>query len=420
MKSPSLVSLYSGCGGSAYGFKLAKFDIKYVNDNNPDAVKSLKKNFPKAIPDPANVRNEEKIIKFWERIEEIDVIEGGFPCQGFSIANSKKPEYDQRNFLYKEMVRVINDKRPKFFVAENVKGMMSLNNGQFLKDIISDFRDVGYNVEYKLLDMINYGVPQTRKRVIIIGNRIGAENVFPKESHGYEKGLKKPLSTKETIGHLCKVHTREEPLKIKDSNSGKEKTVYNHWAKTKIDDEFWGRKYNVSQFDICDYLKFWRNKAGYGTKQIDDLFGYAYTAGHWFRKDNNSGSIPNPDDWWKLKDILGFDDKYDKQVTTMIRKKITYETSLRINNWDEPNDTIIATGSEIHPKSPRRLSIRECAILQTFPDTFKFTGKIDAMHTQIGNAVPVLFAKKVAKCVKEELEKPLSMKPQSSRRKTVN
>ena len=415
MNSPTVVSLFSGCGGMDLGFKKAGFDILWANDFFKDAVTTYRKNIGNHI-----VLGDITQISSDDIPDNPDVILGGFPCQGFSIANSKKPEYDQRNFLYKEMVRVINDKRPKFFVAENVKGMMSLNNGQFLKDIIADFRDVGYNVEYKLLDMINYGVPQTRKRVIIIGNRIGAENVFPKESHGYEKGLKKPLSTKETIGHLCKVHTREEPLKIKDSNSGKEKTVYNHWAKTKIDDEFWGRKYNVSQFDICDYLKFWRNKAGYGTKQIDDLFGYAYTAGHWFRKDNNSGSIPNPDDWWKLKDILGFDDKYDKQVTTMIRKKITYETSLRINNWDEPNDTIIATGSEIHPKSPRRLSIRECAILQTFPDTFKFTGKIDAMHTQIGNAVPVLFAKKVAKCVKEELEKPLSMKPQSSRRKTVN
>jgi DNA (cytosine-5)-methyltransferase 1 len=415
MKPLTVVSLFSGCGGMDLGFKKAGFDIIWANDFFKDAVATYKKNIGDHI-----VLGDITEIPSSKIPDNPDVILGGFPCQGFSIANSKKPAYDKRNFLYKEMVRIIHDKRPKFFVAENVKGMTSINDGQFIKNIISDFEDAGYHVEYKLLDMINYGVPQTRKRVIIIGNRIGAENPFPEETHGYEKGQRVPATTEETIGHLCNVHTREEPVKVKDSQTGKIKQIHNHWAKTKIDDEFWGRKYKVDQFDICDYLKHWRNKAGYGTKQIDDMFGYAYTAGHWFRKDNRSGSIPNPDDWWKLKEILGFDNKYDKQVTTMVRKKITYETSLRINNWDEPNDTIIATGSEIHPKSPRRLSARECAIIQTFPDNFKFTGKIDSIHTQIGNAVPVLFAKKLGKCIKEELNKPIPIKSQSTRRKLKN
>ena len=406
MKDPTVVSLFSGCGGMDLGFKKAGFDIIWANDFFKDAVNTYKKNIGKHI-----VLGDITKIPSSEIPDNPDVILGGFPCQGFSIANSKKPAHDERNFLYKQMVRIIKDKLPKFFVAENVKGMVSLNDGRFIEDIISDFKDVGYHVESKLLNMINYGVPQTRDRVIIIGNRIGSKNPFPKETHGYKKGLKTPATTKETIGHLCKVHTREEPVKMKDAKTGKVKIVYNHWAKTKIDDEFWGRKYDVDQFDICDYLKHWRDKSPYGTNDVDRIFGYAYTAGHWFRKDNNSGSIPNPDDWWKLKEILGFDDKYDKQVTTMVRKKITYETSLRINNWDEPNDTIIATGSEIHPKAPRRLSARECAIIQTFPDSFKFTGKIDAIHTQIGNAVPVLFAEKIAKCIKDEMMKPMTIKP---------
>lgn len=412
---PTVVSLFSGCGGMDLGFKQAGFEIIWANDFFRDAVNTYRKNIGDHI-----VLGDITEIPSSQIPDDPDVILGGFPCQGFSIANSKKHPNDQRNFLYKEMVRIVKDKRPKFFVAENVRGMTSLMDGQFIKNIISDFRDAGYHLDYKLLNMINYGVPQTRERVIIIGNRIGTKNTFPKETHGYKKGLKTPATTKETIGHLCKVHTREEPVKVKDPKTGKEKTVYNHWAKTKIDDEFWGRKYDVDQFEICDYLKYWRNKKGYGTKQIDDMFGTSYTAGHWFRKDNNSGSIPNPDDWWKLKEILGFDDKYDKRVTTMEIKKITYETSLRINNWEEPNDTIIATGSEIHPKAPRRLSARECAIIQTFPDSFKFTGKIDAIHTQIGNAVPVLFAKKVAKCIKDELRKPIMVKPQSDRIKSTH
>ena len=233
MKDPTVVSLFAGCGGMDLGFKKAGFKILWANDFFKDAVKTYEKNIGKHI-----VPGDIKEISSNEIPDNPDVVLGGFPCQGFSIANSKKPAYDERNYLYKEMVRVINDKRPKFFVGENVKGMLSLNNGQFIEDIISDFKDVGYHVEYKLVDMINYGVPQTRKRVIIIGNRIGAKNPFPKETHGYEEGQKKPATTKETIGHLCNVHTREEPVMAKDPKTGKMKKYYNHWAKTKIDDEF--------------------------------------------------------------------------------------------------------------------------------------------------------------------------------------
>jgi len=160
----------------------------------------------------------------------------------------------------------------------------------------------------------------------------------------------------------------------------------------------------------------WRDKKGYTTKQIDDLFGYTYTAGHWFRKDNNSGSIPNSKDWKKLKRILGFDNTYDKQVMEMELKTITYETSMRVNNWDKTNDTILATGSEIHPKAKRRLSIRESAIIQTFPDNFEFTGSIGAMQTQVGNAVPVLFAQQIAKCIMNSLKVPLLVRAQKTRR----
>ena len=146
--------------------------------------------------------------------------------------------------------------------------------------------------------------------------------------------------------------------------------IYNHIARTNVQETFWGRKYEVNQHDICDYLKEARNKSEWSTQKIDEHFGYRHTAGHWFRKDNNSGSIPNPDDWRALKKLLGFDNKYDKQVTTIVKKKIKFEQSLRITNWDRPSDTVTATSPEIHVNLKRRLSVRECAILQTFPDDF--------------------------------------------------
>ena len=97
-------------------------------------------------------------------------------------------------------------------------------------------------------------------------------------------------------------------------------------------------------------------------------------------------------------------------------KTITYETSMRVNNWDRPNDTILATGSEIHPKALRRLSIRESAMLQTFPDDFEFMGSLGAMQTQIGNAVPVMLAKAIAKCINDNLKIPISVKTRKNRR----
>ena len=166
-----------------------------------------------------------------------------------------------------------------------------------------------------------------------------------------------------------------------------------------VSDKFWGRKHKVNQFDICDYLKKWREGSGWSTKKIDEHFGYAHTAGHWFRKDNNSGSIPNPDDWRELKKLLKFDDKYDKQVTELEEKTIVFEQSLRISNWEEPSDTLTATGPEIHPNKKRRMSVRECAILQSFPDNFVFHGAIGSMYKQIGNAVAPKLAEKIAKLI---------------------
>ena len=181
--------------------------------------------------------------------------------------------------------------------------------------------------------------------------------------------------------------------------------IKNHIASENVAETFWGRKYDVNQHEICDYLRYWREKSGWTTNKVDEHFGYSYTAGHWFRKDNNSGSIPKPEDWIELKKILGFDDKYDKQVTTLVEKEIKFEQSLRITNWDRPSDTITATSPEIHINKKRRLSARECAILQTFPIEYEFTGSLNKMYTQIGNAVPVILATKIAQGILASIKK---------------
>ena len=327
-------------------------------------------------------------------------------------------------------------------MAENVKGLLSIENGKVFKMIKSDFENlkdkngnpIGYNVDARILNAAEYGVPQNRERLVIMGNRIGIDNPYPKPTHYIEtslnsKNLLPAMTTKQAIGFLLnkKITNNEiiiskkeleehiQKMNIADvsgfyanlgvSQNEEKYTIKNHIASENVADKFWGRKYEVNQHDICNYLRYWRDKSGWTTKKVDKHFGYSYTAGHWFRKDNNSGSIPKPEDWWELKKIFGFDDKYDKQVTTLIEKKIKFEQSLRITNWDRPSDTITATSPEIAVNKKRRLSVRECAILQTFPLGYEFTGSLNKMYTQIGNAVPVRLATQIANEICKAIEK---------------
>ena len=397
-----VISLFSGAGGMDLGFINAGFEIVWANDFFKEAVESYKKNVDNRI-----VFGDITKIDSSQMPDDIDLVIGGFPCQGFSVANTKRSMKDERNFLYKEMFRVIRDKQPKFFVAENVKGILSMKKGKVIEMIKNDFRKLGYKVDSRLLNAAEYGVPQARERVVIIGNRIGVDNPYPKATHWVDskkydskEGLKDPVTVEQTIGFLSDVRLSEKPITLDDGT-----IIYNHMAATNVYDKFWGRKYKVNQAKICDYLRKWRDKAGYTTKKVDEHFGYKYTAGHWFRKDNHSGSIPKPSDWWELKKIFGFDNKYDKKVTTMVEKEIKFEQSLRITNWDRPSDTITATSPEIHVNKERRLSARECAMLQTFPMDYQFVGSLNVVYRQIGNAVPVKLAEQIAKGIYDVLIK---------------
>lgn len=434
---PKVISLFSGAGGMDIGFINSGFQIIWANDFFQEAVSSYRKNIGKHI-----VYGDITKIASSDIPDDPDVIIGGFPCQGFSVANTRRNMEDKRNFLYKEMLRVISDKKPKFFVAENVKGLLSMEKGKVFEMIKSDFESltdsngnkIGYTVEARILNAAEYGVPQARERVIIIGNRLGVKNPFPEPTHYIEKNentseeLLPAITTEQAIGFLSEKkisknlvslskkeveeHARDTKLTDKNGlfsilnfNDSDSVQFGNHIASENVSDKFWGRKYEVNQHELCDYLRFWRDKAGWSTKRIDEHFGYSHTAGHWFRKDNKSGSIPKPEDWWELKKILGFDDKYDEAVTTMVEKEIKFEQSLRITNWDRPSDTITATSPEIHVNKKRRLSVRECAILQTFPLDYEFTGSLNKMYTQIGNAVPVKLATKISEEIYKIIQK---------------
>ena len=190
MRKLKVASFFSGCGGSDLGivggFKFLDksydklpFEITYAIDNDKYAVETYNENFEHpAILD--NIKNVEK-----ESLPDFDILIGGFPCQSFSTVNPTKDTNDERANLYKELVEIVNVKKPDFFVLENVKGLTTLQKGAILKKVIKDFKGSGYKVKHKILLASNFGIPQKRERVFIIGikNNIDTEYSYPKETH---------------------------------------------------------------------------------------------------------------------------------------------------------------------------------------------------------------------------------------------
>lgn len=175
----NVVSLFSGAGGLDLGFIKAGHKIIWANDNFADAVKTYRRNIGDHIvcEDISKIKSND--------IPDHDILIGGFPCQGFSIANANRQSNDERNKLYLELLRVLIKKKPKFFLAENVKGILSLNQGKIFEMILLDLANAGYTVKYKVLNAADFGVPQKRERVIILGvrNDISFRLEYPEPTH---------------------------------------------------------------------------------------------------------------------------------------------------------------------------------------------------------------------------------------------
>jgi DNA (cytosine-5)-methyltransferase 1 len=303
-------SLFSGCGGFDFGFHQLNYDVVYAIDNNKWACKTYRKN----LDFPIICDDIEKIDK--ENIPKSDIIIGGFPCQGFSTSGWFKKD-DARNSLYLEMLDVIRIKKPIYFIAENVMGLIYMENGKVLRYIIDDFKKIGYRVQYMPINCADYGVPQQRKRLFLIGSRCPEthEIKFPIPTHTRKKGQTKFL------GSLI-------PTKL--------------------------QKWNTVRNAIGDL------------ENLDEPFA--------------KGKINNVQSKYKVKP-------------------------------DEPSRyTILASSTKIpihyhgsrDDEYPRRLTVRECARIQTFPDEFTFCGPISAQYRQIGNAVPPLISLKFAELFNKE------------------
>ena len=185
------IDLFSGAGGLHIGFEQAGFEIRLCIDNDALVERTHKRNFPNIPMINHDIRDIpiETIASYLDG-GAIDIIIGGPPCQGFSTIGKrvssdpeKRASHDPRNELVLTYAKIIRELRPKFIVMENVKGILTLQGGAYLRNVMQQLHDAGYNAEYRLINMADFGVPEIRERVIILGNRIGMPVVFPNPDH---------------------------------------------------------------------------------------------------------------------------------------------------------------------------------------------------------------------------------------------
>ena len=214
----TVLSLFSGCGGMDIPFSSAPYHIVGAYDNDPAAIACMKRNLQcKAVEMDVS----SPAFKFdLDTIGSVDIILGGFPCQGFSKSGPKK-QHDPRNKLYLAMLNAIESLHPSVFVAENVDGMVQNFNGSFVDRIHSDFSEAGYIVEHRIINAVNYGVPQFRRRILFVGTRkdIGIKFIWPNPTHSgtSRNGEFKTHWDLDDEPNLFAQYNLEPPVTIKDA-----------------------------------------------------------------------------------------------------------------------------------------------------------------------------------------------------------
>jgi DNA (cytosine-5)-methyltransferase 1 len=323
----NVVSLFSGAGGLDLGFKLAGFNIIWANDVDKATWDTFEYNFKETKLDKRSIIN----IPASEIPDSIGII-GGPPCQSWSEAGAQRGINDERGKLFFEYIRVLKDKQPLFFLAENVSGILHKKHGKAIKEILHQFGEAGYFVNYSLLNAKYYNVPQDRKRVFFIGYN---------HKMGKSFNFISPVQTKTLRDTIWDLRNTAKPARDKNKKNGSLETP-NH-----------------------EYMN-----GGFST---------------------------------------------------------IYMSRNRVRSWDEQSYTIQAGGrhAPIHPQAPkmeyvakdhmrfvpgkeplyRRLSVRECARIQTFPDSFIFKyNNVSDGYKLVGNAVPVELAKRLAIQIYKDIE----------------
>lgn len=373
--SLKMIDLFCGAGGLSLGFSQEGFITSLANDIQDCCVDTYAHNHPETPRDHIVLGDIKDVVKNLDELlagRSVDIVVGGPPCQGFSMANRQRLIDDPRNYLYRSYVEAVQIAGPDFFVMENVKGMLSVS-----EQVKEDFRKIGYTVECHVLNAKDFGVPQNRERLIYIGNCVGVDNeeIF-KEI--FELGEK---ISEHTLGDALAALRPLEASRVKNSTeTGSPASGY------KIE------KNNVT--DTNEYISYINqdrmvpvvsnHKARYNNDRDIEIFG----------RMNQGDRSDDP----KIADIMPyarrndiFKDKYFKLESDKVCKTITAHMKFDCNMY-------------IHPTQARGLTPREAARVQSYPDDYFFRGAYTKTYMQIGNSVPPLLGRAIAQVIKRYMK----------------
>jgi DNA (cytosine-5)-methyltransferase 1 len=374
-RRPTAISLFAGAGGCSLGFWQAGYDVRFASDCNADAVASYRRNFSETPCEPADIRqlsSADLLERIGLKAGELDILLGGPPCQGFSSAGAKSGD-DPRNSLLSHYVRLLDGLRPKWFVMENVEGLLTNGGGAHVRDTVAALLEGGYALNLEKVYAQGYGIPQRRKRVLIVGNRIGHDFVFPKPLTRFSGCIfrKGEVTFACAVGDLPPAAAevgellpyRKTPQnELQAYLRGEAKTVTDHYAVV----------LSEIQLERVRHLR-----PGQTMKDLPDHLQHDSFRRRAFRRVMDG---------------------------TPVEKRGGAPSGLKRLFADEPSLTITsaATREFVHPTEDRLLTLRECARLQTFPDWIEFAGSAASRIQQIGNAIPPMLARTIGEHIDRE------------------
>jgi DNA (cytosine-5)-methyltransferase 1 len=338
------IDLFAGAGGLSEGAEEAGIDVRLAVESNPHATTTYAKNHPRTLRFPHDIRllTERRLNRFGH----VDIVFGGPPCQGFSTSNQKTRGFDNpENWLFLEFLRVVNILTPDWTLFENVTGISETEGGFFLNELISGLENLGYTCSSWILNAADYGVPQLRKRLFVIGSQHGIEVEPPEPSIG------KPITVLEAISDL--------PSLPNGASYG--------WMSYKCKpDSDYSRQMRGTLKRSPNHLVTKNNE------QIIERYRHIPQGGNW--EDIPSELMNNYKDTSKCHTKIYY--RLDSNIPSVV-----------IGNYRK--------NMLIHPFENRGLSVREAARLQSFSDYYRFFGSIGFQQQQVGNSVPPLLAKAV-------------------------
>lgn len=352
MKKPKVIDLFAGVGGLSLGFENCGFDVVLANEYDESIAAAYKANHKGTRMIVGDITSLDLEKTFGPYQGQIDVVIGGPPCQGFSQKGQRKTIHDERNFLFKYYVRVVELVKPRYFVMENVPNLLTAEKGYFRKEIEELFNSMGYQLKMGILNASDYGVPQNRRRAVIIGKRGGAA-----------PGLPKPRNITVTIWDAI------SDLAYLSSGEGEEEQEYR------------GKPHSEYQKKL---------RGGSGT-----LRNHVATRHSRLALERLAMIPPNAG-----KEVLPEEHLtrsiYSGTWTRMRKDEISVTITTR---FDTPS-----SGKFTHPFLDRAITVREAARIQSFPDSFRFVGSKGSQMKQVGNAVPPLLAGAIAEVVMNDLK----------------